>query len=522
MVTSIICLLCPFRCSAWNFYQGRIPNGASVTRFGMAWAGVGHDTAGGGTPRNPFGLAFAAASHQWTTELCQADSDGDGQSNGFELGDPNCIWTSGATPERTVAVSHPGYSDTYVDEMTNLTVISPVDETTVTVTEATTTVTQSAGESAGPCGPGSSSVQRLGSGETYDCVATIGDFQLHWTITGTFTLDFAMVRTMSAGYMALAWPGSASGMNGPSFIVTAAGDVGRYSLSPGVASATSDATVPFPISTTTEEELSMENGQVIRRFFGADMESVNVGTDFVNSVKMLWATKDSDGISYHDSRGEATVNFASGASSSSAGTSIEDDVKLHGILQISAWCFLAPFAVFIKRLGARVPTFQKVLVPGVKLPLPYVMHVIIMLSAIGCSLGGFGIAKDKFTAEVDYGHGVTATIAIIMMVFQPFPAIFWQLCKPKPDSEIFAKAKMMFGAFHRIFGISIMIIAAVTVFTGINNYRDIYMDEEQADTFFITAIIGLAAIGSLPCFVEVINRTRRGSGEAQSNTADKE
>lgn len=34
--------------------------------------------------------AFAAAGHVWTKELCQADSDGDGATNGAELGDPNC------------------------------------------------------------------------------------------------------------------------------------------------------------------------------------------------------------------------------------------------------------------------------------------------------------------------------------------------------------------------------------------------------------------------------------------------
>jgi hypothetical protein len=33
---------------------------------------------------------FAAAGHAWTKELCQADSDGDGFSNGQELGDPQC------------------------------------------------------------------------------------------------------------------------------------------------------------------------------------------------------------------------------------------------------------------------------------------------------------------------------------------------------------------------------------------------------------------------------------------------
>jgi len=30
---------------------------------------------------------------RWTKSLCEADTDGDGQSNGLELGDPCCVWT---------------------------------------------------------------------------------------------------------------------------------------------------------------------------------------------------------------------------------------------------------------------------------------------------------------------------------------------------------------------------------------------------------------------------------------------
>ncbi|GLE01978.1 hypothetical protein PINS_up010816 [Pythium insidiosum] len=53
---------------------------------------VGHlNPAGGGAP-NPFGLAFKGAGLQWTMELCYADSDGDKQFNGAELGDPCCEW----------------------------------------------------------------------------------------------------------------------------------------------------------------------------------------------------------------------------------------------------------------------------------------------------------------------------------------------------------------------------------------------------------------------------------------------
>ena len=40
--------------------------------------------------------------------LCQKDSDQDGKTNGEELGDPNCQWTEGATPELISGLTHPG------------------------------------------------------------------------------------------------------------------------------------------------------------------------------------------------------------------------------------------------------------------------------------------------------------------------------------------------------------------------------------------------------------------------------
>eukprot|EP00971_Amphidinium_carterae_P112253 2223560-Amphidinium_carterae.1 len=198
--------------------------------------------------------------------------------------------------ERTIAISHPGYSDTYVDDTTNITVVSAGDETTEAATDATTACTLSLHRPqlpnqrsadlwsvsraraharlctnellapclSRPCTPAHRTVaeqhkescqadihgfgepllrsqvpllpllrglaaqgrpvmrlalmfsslvccrvsppkweldrvvhiegvQRLGTGETYDCVATVGDFQLHWSITGSNTLDFAMV-----------------------------------------------------------------------------------------------------------------------------------------------------------------------------------------------------------------------------------------------------------------------------------------------------------------------------------------
>ena len=119
LVASVLFLAaCTDQTAAFPFFRERIPNGFSVPNPGPQggiWAGVGHLATGGGGPRNSFGLDFVAAGAQWTVELCQKDSDGDGRSNGVELGDPDCVWTPGAQPAQP-ATSHPGV----VDQPTNV------------------------------------------------------------------------------------------------------------------------------------------------------------------------------------------------------------------------------------------------------------------------------------------------------------------------------------------------------------------------------------------------------------------
>jgi len=47
---------------------------------------------------------------KWTEDLCQTDSDGDGRTNGQELGDPQCTWKLGdkSADGIDVTLSHPG------------------------------------------------------------------------------------------------------------------------------------------------------------------------------------------------------------------------------------------------------------------------------------------------------------------------------------------------------------------------------------------------------------------------------
>lgn len=70
----------------------------------------------GGGPLNAFGEDFLKAGNQWTKELCEKDSDGDGRSNGEELQDLKCTWKLGdKNPGEKSMVTHPGIPDECVN-----------------------------------------------------------------------------------------------------------------------------------------------------------------------------------------------------------------------------------------------------------------------------------------------------------------------------------------------------------------------------------------------------------------------
>ncbi|ETV74804.1 hypothetical protein H257_10869 [Aphanomyces astaci] len=111
MFKAVIFLGLAAQAAAYGSYVAKIPNGDKVEGVGA----IGHTNPSGGGPRNPFGLAFDEADNAWTTELCKADSDTDGATNGEELGDPCCTWKVGTTLS-TAKATHPGKADTFTPD----------------------------------------------------------------------------------------------------------------------------------------------------------------------------------------------------------------------------------------------------------------------------------------------------------------------------------------------------------------------------------------------------------------------
>uniref|UniRef100_K3X0X1 Temptin Cys/Cys disulfide domain-containing protein n=1 Tax=Globisporangium ultimum (strain ATCC 200006 / CBS 805.95 / DAOM BR144) TaxID=431595 RepID=K3X0X1_GLOUD len=134
---ALVVLLLVSMASGSPAYRSRIPNGFNVPNV----LAVGHsDSQGNSDSLNAFGKAFDKAGKKWTVALCQADSDGDGQTNGQELGDPCCVWATGGTPLRVSGLSDPGIkasmSDPTLWSSQNCTMTSSSTNSTISTSAA--------------------------------------------------------------------------------------------------------------------------------------------------------------------------------------------------------------------------------------------------------------------------------------------------------------------------------------------------------------------------------------------------
>jgi uncharacterized protein (TIGR03382 family) len=113
VATSLLALLLPTSSvEARTFRSAQIPNGSLLSCNSC-------HTSGGGTPLNPFGATVessflapgnvGSAAVQWGPALAALDSDGDGVTNGAELGDPEGTWRPGSPNPTLTTPTFPGF-----------------------------------------------------------------------------------------------------------------------------------------------------------------------------------------------------------------------------------------------------------------------------------------------------------------------------------------------------------------------------------------------------------------------------
>ncbi|EGZ29182.1 hypothetical protein PHYSODRAFT_378845, partial [Phytophthora sojae] len=92
--------------SGYSMYAMRVPNGDKVPGV----TALGHLDPVLAGPMNEFGMDMIDADFHWTRDFCMKDSDGDGQTNGQELGDPCCefVYRKNPVVRWSEGVSHPG------------------------------------------------------------------------------------------------------------------------------------------------------------------------------------------------------------------------------------------------------------------------------------------------------------------------------------------------------------------------------------------------------------------------------
>ncbi len=99
------------KATAWEYSDAQIPNGS---KFSCITCHTSMD----GKTCNAFGKAtgkyYSKGELNWCAALAALDSDGDGYSNGTELGDPNGTWSEGNTdPGDYNTITNPGNSKSY-------------------------------------------------------------------------------------------------------------------------------------------------------------------------------------------------------------------------------------------------------------------------------------------------------------------------------------------------------------------------------------------------------------------------
>jgi len=419
-------------------FQSAIPNGGSVRRNGQPWPGVGHvEASGGPSPKNLFGDDFIDAGHAWTVALCRLDSDGDGQTNGMELGDPECTWVRGGAPNRTTHISHPGYSDSTTSWVPG----------------------QTASPTPAPAPPPGSPAGQVGAAADLPLGgAGEADVRLSFRAVGTDSVELTVSLDRRAWLGFGISAGGTVSMNGngqgSDVVVCTEGEVRRYWVTSK--SVPSDYLV-VPESACTQEgasttltftrKIAAENNRQRALLPGTAQQTI-----------FAYGEDGEASLAFHQGRfGGQAVDFGTGAVEELGRKSAPVQLFLHLALMSVAWGGLLPFgAVAANRLRD---------VPGAEKGAWFRLHVGIQSAGWVLQLLGFGAALwyCQFHARhLASAHSWLGLFITAIGVLQPVNAAL----RPHPTQPK-SRGRIAFEVVHKGLGWLALLTGVINILLGI-------------------------------------------------------
>lgn len=180
-------------------------------------------------------------------------------------------------------------------------------------------------------------------------------------------------------------------------------------------------------------------------------------------VKVIWAVgKAGSGTmnAEHETMGMGTINFATGAYSSTTPTTL----KAHGVVMFIAWGLLAPCGVLLAR-------YTRAVWPSAAPPFWFRAHWMTQSAALVASIIGFSIGVAAAWGSVPFAHPHTALglAVFILGLLQPINA-FVRPHKPAPgEATTWLRTAWEFA--HKGSGIAVLAMSAANIVLGVLYYN---------------------------------------------------
>eukprot|EP01060_Flectonema_neradi_P025139 TRINITY_DN3397_c0_g1_i2.p1 TRINITY_DN3397_c0_g1~~TRINITY_DN3397_c0_g1_i2.p1 ORF type:complete len:412 (+),score=98.56 TRINITY_DN3397_c0_g1_i2:680-1915(+) len=332
-------------------------------------------------------------------------------------------------------------------------------------------------------GCSTSTLLMIGSGTSYSCMLKLSNaVSLHWDKDVNGMTAVAASAPVS-GWLSVGFPVNPTSMVPSTVVSSSLESASIYS----VQSTSASGITVTPSTEITSPVTEMLNGERVIRF--------NVQTSLLqgsgNGAAVIYGYHPTDArfpvnSATHTERGSSNVNFVSGtAVSLSVGSHDVDAVRVHGTGMIAIWSYWVPLAVVIKAIG---PIFCSTSVAGY--PLPFVVHTLMMIIAMGVTTLLFALAVNKFDGDVGYSHkGIGIAILVI-----GWTQVVGGFLKPENGTN----QRKYWGWGHILIGVTIFVLAVLQMIFGIQLLKELYANESSMrDSMMIALFIGLVLFVSV-------------------------